>query len=61
MYKWIKIKKNTYDTLIFIKSQYEAKEKKIISFDGVIQRLCKLWVDIYDRSHKSKGRRRKGG
>jgi predicted CopG family antitoxin len=50
--KIIRISRNSYDSLLFIKSQLEAKLKEPKSFSDVVDYLVSRWCKRYDRKNK---------
>jgi predicted CopG family antitoxin len=50
--KVVRISQNSYDNLLFIKSQLETKAKQLKSFSDVVDYLVGLWNKKYDRGKK---------
>jgi hypothetical protein len=48
----LRVSRNSYDNLLFIKSQLEPKAKKVLSFDDVISFLVGMWNKKYDKRSK---------
>jgi len=47
--KVVRISQNSYDGLLFIKSQLETKRHSFQSFSDVVDYLVDLWSKKYDR------------
>jgi hypothetical protein len=52
--KIIRITKNSYDNLLFIKSQLETKTHSLKTFEDVVNYLVEMWCKRYDKKIKKR-------